>query len=205
MLKQSDNLNLVGLLTLAIGVVLSTGCAHTGLNGSTASFATAAPQLPAELTGRVTPSALAHYLPDESEIVTEAAQAASSRTVALRAQSPEGNGFGFPDQAIPSYTPRNQNAAFGQSYQQPAASNGNVGQQTSYQYPELATPGRSSIPGNGLPSPNIGSPNELNSINFAVRTRRKRNLSQRVSNQLRGYRCLRNGNSNGQHQLWWSL
>jgi outer membrane protein insertion porin family len=177
MLKQSDNLTLFGLLTLAIGVAISTGCAHTccGLNGSTASLNAGEHQLPAELTGRVTPSALAHYLPEESEIVTEPQQSASTRTVAMRAQSPEANGFGFPTQAIPSYTPNNQNARFGQSYQQPVVTSGNgqaptagngqaVGQQTSYQYPELATPGGSSIPGNGLPSPNIGPPNELNSI-----------------------------------------
>ena len=33
-----------------------------------------------------------------------------------------------------------------------------------YQYPELATPDRLTIPGNGLASPNIGSPNELNPL-----------------------------------------
>ena len=33
-----------------------------------------------------------------------------------------------------------------------------------FQYPELATPDRSSIPGNGLASPDVGSPNELNPL-----------------------------------------
>ena len=33
-----------------------------------------------------------------------------------------------------------------------------------YQYPELATPDRLTIPGNGLASPDIGSPNELNPL-----------------------------------------
>ena len=33
-----------------------------------------------------------------------------------------------------------------------------------FQYPELATPDRLTIPGNGLASPNIGSPNELNPL-----------------------------------------
>ena len=145
-------------------------------NRSTALVPATEFQLPAEMTGRVTPSALSHYLPEESPIVLETNQvaaaegqsAATGRTVSMRAQSPGGaNGFGFPEQPIPSYTPKNQNPAFGQSYQQPVATNGSgqaVGQQTSYQYPELATPGGSTIPGNGLPSPNIGNPNELNSI-----------------------------------------
>lgn len=178
MLKLSDNLTFVGLLTTAISVVLSTGCAHTccGPNRSIAGLPATEHQLPAELTGRVTPSALAHYLPEESEIVTDVQPVTSDRRVSLRAQSPDANGFGFPDRAIPSYTPTNQNPSFGQSYQQPVATSGNgqavvaggngqaVGQQTSYQYPELATPGGSTIPGNRLPSPNIGSPNELNSI-----------------------------------------
>ena len=57
--------------------------------------------------------------------------------------------------------PRNDNVA-----QIPAApdTSGNTIQQSAYQYPELATPGRQFIPGNGLPSPDIGSPNELNSL-----------------------------------------
>lgn len=169
MRKQSDNLTFVGLLTTAISVVLSSGCAQTccGPNRAVTGLNATEYQLPAELTGRVTPSALAHYLPEESPIVTEPDQAESSRTVSLRAQSPDANGFGFPDQPVPSYTPNNQNAVFGQTYQQPVVTCGNgqpVGQQTSYQYPELATPGGSSIPGNGLPSPNIGPPNELNPL-----------------------------------------
>ncbi len=173
----TDNLTFAGLLTTAIAMVLNTGCAHTmgDPSRSTAMVPASASQyrLPAEVTGRVTPSALAHYLPDDSPIDVESGQVISDQVVAdrqfsVRAQSPDrANGFGFPEQPIPSYTPTNQNAAYGQSYQQPVASSGNgqvVGQQTSYQYPELATPGGSSIPGNGLPSPNIGSPNELNSI-----------------------------------------
>ena len=179
MLKQLDNLTFVGLLTTAISVVLSTGCAHTccGPNGSIASLPAPEYQLPAESTGRVTPSALAHYLPHESEIVTQseqtlanqvvARQTAASRVVSLRAQSPDANGFGFPGQAIPTQVPNNQAPAFGQSYQQPVVTGGSgqaVGRQTSLQFPELATPGGNSIPGNGLPSPNIGPPNELNSI-----------------------------------------
>jgi len=169
MLKQSDNLTFVGLLTAAISVVLSSGCAHTccGPNQLTTNLRSTEYQLPSELTGRVTPSALAHYLPAESPIDLEDKPAGSDRRVSLRAQSPEGAGFGFPDKAIPSYTPTSQNPSFGQSFQQPVVTSGNgqvVGQQTSYQYPELATPGGSTIPGNGLPSPNIGSPNELNSI-----------------------------------------
>ncbi len=35
---------------------------------------------------------------------------------------------------------------------------------SAYQYPELSTPDRLHPPGNGLPSPNIGSPNELNPL-----------------------------------------
>ena len=58
-------------------------------------------------------------------------------------------------------TPRTNNAA-----QIPSASNsgGNTVQQTAYQYPELSAQGAPFVPGNGLPSPNIGSPNTLNSI-----------------------------------------
>jgi outer membrane protein insertion porin family len=37
-------------------------------------------------------------------------------------------------------------------------------QPVAFQYPELNTPDRTFIPGNGLNSPNIGSPNELNSL-----------------------------------------
>ncbi len=63
----------------------------------------------------------------------------------------------FNQPAVPS----NNTAA-----QIPAAANtgGNNVQQTAYQYPELNTPGRQFIPGNGLPSPDIGSPNTLNSL-----------------------------------------
>lgn len=37
-------------------------------------------------------------------------------------------------------------------------------ERTAYQFPELATPDRGRIPGNGLNSPNIGAPNELNPL-----------------------------------------
>ena len=37
-------------------------------------------------------------------------------------------------------------------------------ERTAYQFPELATPDRLRIPGNGLASPNIGAPNELNPL-----------------------------------------
>jgi outer membrane protein insertion porin family len=36
--------------------------------------------------------------------------------------------------------------------------------QTAFQFPEFGTPDRNTIPGNGLNSPNIGSPNELNPL-----------------------------------------
>lgn len=45
-----------------------------------------------------------------------------------------------------------------------SGNNGNTIQQSAYQYPELNTPGRQFIPGNGLPSPDIGNPNTLNSL-----------------------------------------
>ncbi len=49
------------------------------------------------------------------------------------------------------------------SYQQTTQDTGKV-KPVAYQYPELATPDRLTIPGNGLASPNIGSPNELNPL-----------------------------------------
>ena len=48
-------------------------------------------------------------------------------------------------------------------YQQ-ATQDGDKVKPVAYQYPELATPDRLTIPGNGLASPNIGSPNELNPL-----------------------------------------
>ena len=60
-------------------------------------------------------------------------------------------------------------AGFGSSgvttgaYQQTQQDNGKV-KQVAFQYPELARPGGGRIPGNGLASPNIGSPNELNPL-----------------------------------------
>lgn len=48
-------------------------------------------------------------------------------------------------------------------YQQGETNQANV-KGVAYQYPELATPDRLTIPGNGIPSPNIGGPNELNSL-----------------------------------------
>lgn len=58
-------------------------------------------------------------------------------------------------------TPRNNKVA-----QIPAVSGdgNNTIQQSAYQYPELSTPGRPFTPGNGLPSPDIGSPNTLNPL-----------------------------------------
>jgi outer membrane protein insertion porin family len=167
--NKTDNLTLAGLLAAFVAITLNSGCAHTmGDPNRATSMVPVQNHLPAEMTDRVTPSALAHYLPEDTPIVVEKSTVVSDRTVTMRAQSPgAANGFGFPEQTIPSYTPNNQNAAYGQSYQQPVATDGNgqaVGQQTAYQYPELATPGGSTIPGNGLPSPNIGSPNELNPL-----------------------------------------
>ena len=48
-------------------------------------------------------------------------------------------------------------------HQQTNQDNGEIAK-VAYQYPELATPDRLTIPGNGLASPNIGSPNELNPL-----------------------------------------
>ena len=58
-------------------------------------------------------------------------------------------------------TPRTNNVA-----QIPSSQNsgGNTIQQSAYQYPELSTQGAPFVPGNGLPSPNIGSPNTLNPL-----------------------------------------
>jgi outer membrane protein insertion porin family len=56
--------------------------------------------------------------------------------------------------------PRDQNVA-----QIPTVPANNTGiQQSAYQYPELNTPGRQFIPGNGLPSPDVGNPNTLNPL-----------------------------------------
>jgi len=57
--------------------------------------------------------------------------------------------------------PRNDNVA---QIPTTSDSSGNQIQQSAYQYPELNTPGRQFIPGNGLPSPDIGNPNTLNSL-----------------------------------------
>ena len=48
-------------------------------------------------------------------------------------------------------------------YQQSTGSNSGTVKGVAYQYPEFSTPDRQRIPGNGLASPNIGGPNEINS------------------------------------------
>lgn len=79
----------------------------------------------------------------------------ANNTQQKTAPNPVGNAI-FNQPAVP----RN-NAA-----QIPAATNNSADtiEQTAYQYPELATPDRPFIPGNGLPSPDIGAPNTLNSL-----------------------------------------
>jgi outer membrane protein insertion porin family len=71
----------------------------------------------------------------------------------VRAQSPENDGFGYgsPDDS------KNQFAVGGGNDKSRV-------QQAAAQFPELATPDRGYVPGNGLPSPDIGSPNELNPL-----------------------------------------
>jgi len=100
----------------------------------------------------------------------------ASENKAVRGQSPD-NAFWYGSNSTGATQPAQSNqvgnAVFNQpatprnsTVQIPAASNNgaNTIQQSAYQYPELATPGRPFAPGNGLPSPDIGSPNTLNSL-----------------------------------------
>ncbi|MDG1872444.1 MAG: BamA/TamA family outer membrane protein [Mariniblastus sp.] len=98
----------------------------------------------------------------------------------VRAQSPDNDsgGFGFP-QKSPTKTdawPTQDNSirqAGGEftldgsktvQADESGAKESSQVEKSAYQFPELATPDRVSTPGNGLPSPNIGSPNEMNPI-----------------------------------------
>ena len=82
---------------------------------------------------------------------------AASRVAArLQAEGNEANRAGFGDSGVTT-----------SGYQQSDQDGGKV-KQVAYQYPELGTPDRRLEgrlpPGNGLASPNIGSPNELNPL-----------------------------------------
>ena len=96
--------------------------------------------------------------------------------VTVRGQSPD-NPFWYGASANNAQQPQQSqvgNAVFNQpatprvnnAVQIPAASSngGNTIQQSAYQYPELSNQGAPFIPGNGLPSPNVGSPNTLNPL-----------------------------------------
>ena len=98
----------------------------------------------------------------------------NSDDLTVRGQSPD-NAFWYGGQQNNAQQPQVGNAVFNQpatprtnnAAQIPSNSNNNGGntiQQTAYQYPELAAQGAPFVPGNGLPSPNIGSPNTLNSL-----------------------------------------
>ncbi len=78
--------------------------------------------------------------------------AANETSQQVRAQSPDNSSGGF-----------GQSGSFGQASQIPASGNGQGVQRTAYQYPENSQQGVIS-PSFGLPSENIGSPNELNSL-----------------------------------------
>ena len=82
-----------------------------------------------------------------------ASSAAGQVAARLQAKSEDTNRAGFGNSGSGVTT-----AGFQQTTQ-----DGNV-KPVAYQYPELATPDRLTIPGNGLASPNIGSPNELNPL-----------------------------------------
>ena len=84
---------------------------------------------------------------------TPASSAAGQVAARLQAKSEGTNRAGFGNSGSGVTT-----AGFQQTTQ-----DGNV-KPVAYQYPELATPDRLTIPGNGLASPNIGSPNELNPL-----------------------------------------
>ena len=85
--------------------------------------------------------------------------AASQVAARLKAQADDSNRAGFGDSGSGGVTTSD--------YQQSNQDTGKV-KQVAYQYPELATPDRRLEgrlpPGNGLASPNIGSPNELNPL-----------------------------------------
>ena len=91
------------------------------------------------------PNQYASYSPQQQSLTT---------TSIVRGQSPAygGDDNSFSPDGVGQSTPSNSNTK--DSGVKPVA----------YQYPEFATPGRANIPGNGLPSPNIGSPNELNPL-----------------------------------------
>lgn len=89
-----------------------------------------------------------------SPTTSSSSSAASQVAARLQAKADDTNRAGFGNGSSGVTTA---------SYQQETQDSGKV-KQVAYQYPELATPDRLTIPGNGLASPNIGSPNELNPL-----------------------------------------
>lgn len=108
-----------------------------------------------------------------------AASSSSAENITVRGQSPDNN-FWYGNAANNSQTPAVNNAVFNQpstprrtnapnnsATQIPATQpngGGNTIQQSAYQYPELSTQGRLIPPGNGLPSPDVGGPNQINPL-----------------------------------------
>ncbi|MFT5303218.1 MAG: outer membrane protein insertion porin family [Mariniblastus sp.] len=90
-----------------------------------------------------------------AKLAQSAPRASQSGKLIVRGQSP---GFGFPDDS------KVVQAGGTAGFQSESDSDENSVQQTTYQFPELDTPDRLRIPGNGLASPNVGSPNELNPL-----------------------------------------
>jgi outer membrane protein insertion porin family len=114
------------------------------------------------------------YRPQSQEL---ASPAENSQSITVRAQSPDNNfWYGSSNDASNQgvnnavfeqpTTPRRSNATQNNAAAHIPANAGNSGfaQQTAYQYPELSTQGRLFPPGNGLPSPDVGSPNQLNPL-----------------------------------------
>jgi len=90
---------------------------------------------------------------------------ASSTNQLIRTQSPDNNYFGFPTSNTQqeSAQPKSGVVHADGASAPPSSANGNV-KPAGFQFPEFNTPSRNIIPGNGLPSPNVGAPNELNPL-----------------------------------------
>ena len=119
---------------------------------TTASNAIQAPTQPASLP--INPNANQNQSPQSPPPPPPTSSAASRVASRLQAKADDTNGAGLGN---------NSSGVTSAGYQQ-ATQDGDKVKPVAYQYPELATPDRLTIPGNGLASPNIGSPNELNPL-----------------------------------------
>ena len=108
----------------------------------------------------------------QSSANNPSANNSSQGNIQVRAQSPDNFWYGSPNPGVNANAGSNVGNAGGfqaantsqNASAIPVTGNGGGTQQTTYQYPEITAQGGGNSPSFGTNSPNIGSPNELNSI-----------------------------------------